>query len=739
MPPNLPSSPNPHVAPEPPTPRRSRRSRLRALAPWAAALALALLLIGMAAQWAAVREARFQADSIRRAMEVHVLGLRDSAGKYSYLPFTTGLHPEVLAALAHPQDAAVKQRANLYIEEVNRQAGSDALYLIDLNGLTLAASNWATPQSFVGESYANRPYFIDARAGRSGLFYGVGQTTGEPGLFISAPVRASSGTVIGVVTVKVSLRQLQEAWTFVRDPILLSDARGVVFLSSVPSWLYQARSALAPDALERVRRDQQYGARTGFAVLPWKVERGDEQPGYLVRTDIDGKPRRFLAVDEPLPDLGWTLTVMADHAEVARARERTWMLGLLCAGVLLLGGLYWQLRERRFAEQRDARRDLELRVRERTHALDEAHAFRKAMEDSLLVGMRARDREGRITYVNPAFCEMTGYGAGELLGKLPPYPYWHPDDVPRHWHHYDAMMSGQPARSGFESRLRHRDGHEVITMVYTAPLIDADGTHSGWMSSVVDITEQKRAELRQRQNDEQLQHAQRLASLGEMASTLAHELNQPLMALSNFASAAKAFAEQGNQQLLVSSLDETMAQAQRSAEIVRRIRGFVRQRTVGTEDCAVSALVANALALLQGEMRQRHARAEVRMPTALPPVRGDRVLLEQVLLNLLSNSLQAMQAVPDMPPEQRVVEIEAEADLASGRMHIRVADRGPGIDAALAEQVFAPFFTTKAGGLGLGLNICRTIVEAHRGRLSFADRPGGGTVFTLELEISSPA
>lgn len=734
MPPLLPELPE---LPVPSTSSSSGpRRRLRRLAPWAAALALALLLIGLAAQWAATREANFQADSIRRATEVHALGLRDSAGKYNYLPFTTGLHPEVLAALAHPRDAAVQQRANLYIEEVNRQAGSDALYLIDLNGTTLAASNWATPQSFVGESYANRPYFIDARAGRGGMFYGVGQTTGEPGLFISAPVRAgggADGAVLGVVTVKVSLRQLQEAWTFVRDPILLTDARGVVFLSSVPSWLYQTTRDVAPAELERMRRDQQYGARTRFPTLPWKVERGNDQPGYLVRTDIAGKPRRFLAVDEPLPDLGWTLTVMADHAEVGRARERTWMLGLLCTGVLLLGGMYWQLRERRFAEQRDARRDLELRVRERTHALDEAHAFRKAMEDSLLVGMRARDREGRITYVNPAFCDMTGYAADELLGKLPPYPYWHPDDVTQHWHHYDAMMSGQPARSGFESRLRHRDGREVITMVYTAPLIDADGAHSGWMSSVVDITEQKRAELRQRQNDEQLQHAQRLASLGEMASTLAHELNQPLMALSNFASAAKAFAEQGNQQLLVSSLDETMAQAQRSAEIVRRIRGFVRQRTVGTEDCAVSALVTNALALLQGEMRQRQARAEVRMPADLPPVRGDRVLLEQVLLNLVSNSLQAMQATP---PEQRVVEIEAE--LLAGRVHIRVADQGAGIDAALAEQVFAPFFTTKAGGLGLGLNICRTIVEAHRGRLSFADRPGGGTVFTLALEISPP-
>ncbi|WPH19355.1 sensor histidine kinase [Variovorax paradoxus] len=724
--------PLPPLPPETPT-ARSRPRRWRTLLAWTAAVAVALLLIGAAGQWAAAREASFQADSIRRAMEVHALGLRDAAGKYGYLPRTAGMHPDVFDVLAHPRDPTAQQRANRYIEEVNRHAGSDALYLIDLQGLTLAASNWATPQSFVGESYANRPYFIDARAGRSGLFYGVGQTTGEPGLFMSAPVRSEAGAVLGVLTVKISLRQLQEAWTFAREPILLTDARGIVFLSSVPAWMYQATRPLAAADLDRMKREQQYGDRTGFSPLPWTVEREEGHPGYLVRTDIGGKARRFLALDEPLPDLGWTLTVMADHAEVDRARERTWMLGLLCAGVLLLGGLYWQLRERRFAEQRDARRDLELRVRERTHALDEAHAFRKAMEDSLLVGMRARDLEGRIIYVNPAFCEMTGYGADELLGRLPPYPYWHPDDVAQHWLHYQAMMSGQPARSGFESRLQHRDGHEVITMVYTAPLIDADGRHSGWMSSVVDITEQKRAELRQRQNDEQLQHAQRLASLGEMASTLAHELNQPLMALSNFASAAKAFAEQGNQQLLASSLDETVAQARRSAEIVRRIRGFVRQRTAGTEDCAVAALVTNALALLQGEMRLRQARAEVRIAPSLPPVRGDRVLLEQVLLNLLSNSLHAMLATP---PEERVMEVEAE--LLEGRVHIRVADRGSGIDAALAEQVFAPFFTTKAGGLGLGLNICRTIVEAHRGRLSFANRAGGGTVFTLELEISAP-
>jgi C4-dicarboxylate-specific signal transduction histidine kinase len=266
-------------------------------------------------------------------------------------------------------------------------------------------------------------------------------------------------------------------------------------------------------------------------------------------------------------------------------------------------------------------------------------------------------------------------------------------------------------------------------MVYTAPLIDATGKQSGWMSSVVDISEQKRAEIRQRQHDEQLQHAQRLASLGEMASTLAHELNQPLMALSNFASAAKAFAAQGNQTLLVNSLEEIMAQAQRTAEIVRRIRSFVRQRTQGVENCVIHDVVANVLALLKPEIRVQHARVITQVQAPLPLVPGDRVLLEQVLLNLVLNSLQAMQ---NTPVDGRVVEIEVTC--VNGAVFITVADRGPGIAADIADQLFDPFFTTKVDGLGLGLNICRTIVESHRGQLSFENREGGGVIFTLQLE-----
>ena len=718
-----------------PTPR-SLPSRLAASAAWRdrwLAFGLLLLattaLIAWAAQWAAEAEVRAQTDAIRRAIDVNTLALRGTAARFNYLPYTAAQHPDVIAALATPNDKALRNRANHYLEDVNHRAGSVALYAMDRYGTALAASNWnlPVPQSFVGQPYGNRPYFRDASEGRSGLFYGIGQTTGDPGLFIAAPVRRA-GVLLGVVAVKVSLQEIGATWANARDPIMLADARGIFFMGSVAPWLYHSTRALAPLELQQVRADKQYGNRQEFPVVPWKLARTAGQTAYRVDATLDGRARRFLGLDEALPEFGWTLSVTADYASVTEARVLTWVLGSLGAALLLLGSLYGRLQVRRLAEQRSARRELELRVRERTAELQEAHAFRKAMEDSLLVGMRARDLVGRIVYVNPALCEITGYGIDELMGRLPPYPYWHPDDMEQHWRDNDAAMSGRAALTGFESRILHKDGHEVHTMIYTAPLIDMQGVHSGWMSSVVDISEQKQAQARQRSQERQLQHSGRLASLGEMASTLAHELNQPLMALSNYASAAKAFAQQGRQDLLGSSLDQIMAQAQRSAEIVRRIRGFVRQRTQGVEVCSLVEVVANVLELLQTEIRLQHARVVAVAQPPVPTVPGDRVLLEQVLLNLLLNSLQAMQSTPR---RERQIDITTAAE--ASMVCVRVADRGPGIAPDAAMQLFEPFFTTKPDGLGLGLNICRTIVESHGGSLTFSNREGGGAVFILLL------
>jgi PAS domain S-box-containing protein len=709
-------------------PANTATERYRKLALWVLMLCTAGL-IGWTGQWAAAREAKSLADGITRDLEVHTLALRGAVVNFNYLPYTAAQHPDLIAALSSPTDLVLKARVNRYLEDVNRRAGSLALYVMDADGTTLVASNWKAPtaQSFVGKSYANRPYFRDAREGRRAMFYGVGQTTGDPGLFIAAPV-LQGGVLLGVVAVKVSLRQIETTWANARAPIMLADARGIFFMGSVPAWLYQTKKSLSSEDVDAVRLDKQYGTRIDFAPVPWQLTRVAGQSGYQVQANLGGRTRSFLALDDFVPELGWTLTVMADDAPVTEARIITWALGSLVAGLALLGGLFWRLRERRFREQRDAKDELEVLVHERTSELHEAHAFRKAMEDSLLVGMRARDLQGRIVYVNPALCEITGYGADELMGRLPPYPYWHPDDLDRHWQDNNAALSGGAALTGFESRILHKDGHEVHTMVYTAPLVDATGHQNGWMSSVVDISEQKRGEARQRLHDRQLQHSARLASLGEMASTLAHELNQPLMALSNFASAAQAFAQQGNQALLVDSLDEIKAQAQRSGEIVRRIRGLAQQQTHGMETCSLNDIIDNILILLQAEIRTHGARIVRRLPPDLHKVFGDRVLLGQVILNLVVNSLHAMQ---NTASEARVVEIETLQ--ADDVVYVRVLDRGMGISDEVALHIFEPFFTTKPDGLGLGMNICRSIIESHRGRLTFENRAGGGAFFTIQL------
>lgn len=701
--------------------------------PWLLGLAATALLIGWAGQQAARREADARADGIHRAIELHALALRGATARYNYLPFTAAQQPDVLAALAHPQDPAYIAGANRYLEEVNARAGTDALYVMDARGLTLAASNWNNAQSFVGQDYTDRPYFIDARAGRSGLFYAVGKTTGIPGLFISAPVRVG-GAVVGVMVVKVSLREIQQAWRDGRDPILLADERGVLFLGSEESWMYNATRPLSPEGLEWIRAHKQYGLDRTFPAVPWTTSRANAPTGYLVSTRLAGASRHFLAIDEHLPELGWTLTVMTDYAPVTGARITTWTLGTLGAGVLLLGGLYLRLHLRRLAEQVQARAELERRVVARTAELQEAHRFRKAMEDALLVGMRARDLDGRIIYVNPALCDMTGYATDELVGCLPPYPYWHPQDLDRHWRDSDAAMNGRAAITGFESRILHRAGHEVFTMVYTAALVDAGGKHCGWMSSVVDVTEQKRTEALLRSRDGQLQRSLRLSSLGELASSLGHELNQPLMALGSFASAAKAFAQQGQRGLLIENLEAIQTQAHRAGDIVARIREQIRRRAEGIEPgagiaaCAINTLVATVLDFQKAEIRLRQARVETRLESGLPAIAGDRVQLEQVLVNLVQNSLQAMQ---ETPVARRLVEIDT--SMADAMVCVRISDRGTGVAPDAASQLFEPLYTTKPDGLGLGLAICRTIVESHRGRLAFENRADGGATFTLYL------
>ncbi len=381
-------------------------------------------------------------------------------------------------------------------------------------------------------------------------------------------------------------------------------------------------------------------------------------------------------------------------------------------------------------------KDTRLRLRAE-RGLADALAFRKAMEDSLLTGLRARDLEGRITYVNPAFCQMVGFAADELWGRGMPAPYWPPDLANEYQQRQEVRMAGSaPPREGFSSVFMRKDGSLFPVLVMEAPLINAQGAHTGWMSAVVDVTEQRRAEELSRTSQDRLQATARLATVGEMASLLSHELNQPLAAISSYATGSLNRLQGGG----VDTADLAMAmrriaeQVERAGKLIRSVHDFVRRRAKVREPVAPQVLLDAILPLVQLQARKLRVQVQLDVADALPAVQCDRSMVEQVLLNLIRNAMQAME-----PPEvaERVLELRV-ATLAECEewVEFSVADRGTGIPLEVAERLFTPFFTTKEEGMGLGLSLCRTVVEQHGGALSFAANLPQGTVFRFTLPVS---
>nr|WP_315427003.1 PAS domain S-box protein [uncultured Albidiferax sp.] len=372
--------------------------------------------------------------------------------------------------------------------------------------------------------------------------------------------------------------------------------------------------------------------------------------------------------------------------------------------------------------------------------LADALAFRKAMEDSLLTGLRARDLQGRITYVNPAFCQMVGFSAVELSGHSMPAPYWPPDLAEEYQQRQDIRLAGNaPPREGFTSVFMRKDGVRFPVLVIEAALINAQGLQTGWMSAVVDITEQRRVEELSRTSQDRLQATARLATVGEMASLLSHELNQPLAAISSYATGALNLMQFG--ELEGADLDMALRriaeQAERAGKVIKSVHDFVRRRGDAREMVAPQALLDAIMPLVQLQARKLGVQVVTQMAPELPPVLCDRTMVEQVLLNLARNAMQAMDQ-PGITERVLVLQVAVaganfRAAQATGWLEFVVSDLGPGIPAEVAERLFTPFFTTKLEGMGLGLSMCRTVVEQHGGFLGFEANYPQGTVFRFTL------
>jgi two-component system sensor histidine kinase DctS len=420
------------------------------------------------------------------------------------------------------------------------------------------------------------------------------------------------------------------------------------------------------------------------------------------------------------PGHGLTLEITAYKSETR------WIPVLLIASLVLLGGMIvWSVMQ--------LRRQL-ARRQQAEAALREESAFRRAMEDSLLTGMRARDMDGRLTYVNSAFCSMTGYRADELIGLEPPLPYWLPDHTERRQELLDRLKDTGSTPEGIELRFRRKNGEVLDVLLFEAPLIDARGRQTGWMGSVLDVTEQKRARELARQQDERLQATSRLVTMGEMASTLAHELNQPLAAIASYSSGCinRLESDTLDRAELLDIQQRIARQARRAGEIIRRVHDFVRRSEPQRAPLDLNTVIRDAVGLIEADARKRQMRIVTELAPGLPPVLADAVMIEQIIVNLVRNGMDAMR---DTPRLRREVRIRTQQE---GRhVCVLVADRGAGIPPETAARLFQPFFTTKPEGMGMGLNICRSIAELHHGRLTFEPAPEGGTIFILSLPVES--
>jgi two-component system sensor histidine kinase DctS len=327
---------------------------------------------------------------------------------------------------------------------------------------------------------------------------------------------------------------------------------------------------------------------------------------------------------------------------------------------------------------------------------------------------------------------MVGYTAAELVGRSTPFPYWPTEQIETLERVHEGLMAQGTSGEGVEVQFQHRNGQLVDVLIHEAPLNTAAGDQIGWMSSVLDISERKRAQRMAAQQQEKLEASGRLVAVGEVASTLAHELNQPLGALSSFAIGLLNRLNGGNITLpeLLPVVERMARLAERAGGIIKRVNAFARKRELSRQQLDLVAFFQRVLVLFDDEQRTTPAWA---LPEHPIWIEADELLLEHLVNNLVGNA-------QDWAPfggQSAQVWVSLMQDTVQGMAVLTVADTGPGVTDDAQTTIFNAFVSRKEGGMGMGLAICRSIVEAHHGRIEVSRDPVlGGARFTVLLPLA---
>jgi two-component system C4-dicarboxylate transport sensor histidine kinase DctB len=565
-----------------------------------------LFLAGLAAilSWVAVQNlvlgsARTELDQTllltKRAVEAEVERLRS-------LPAVAAEDVRVRDALA---GTGALQDANAYLETVTAHTEAGDLFLINAQGDTIAASNWNSPGSFVGQNYAFRPYFKEAMQTGQGKFYAIGVTTGVPGYFLST--RIDVGGVLGVLVVKLDLRPLEAIWRAANADVALADENGIVFLSARPEWQYRALTQLTPDVLAQLDATRAYegvGLASAAPIMEKATERGNASG--------DGWIARIVS----MPSTDW---------QVIAARATTGLQVLSMAAAILAA----------FA------------------TLAIAAAFKAWEQRRQIIALRLSQSE-----------------------KL-----------------------------------------ESMVIARTADLAR-------------EVVARTQIEVDLRQAQEALIHTEKMAALGRMSAAIVHEISQPLAAME----ATLAAAELGlNRQdaPTVKRLDKARGLIRRMQRTTKHLKSFARKEAAERSLIDIRTCVGSAIDLVQPRARTIGVVPTFDAPQTRVEVMAGTIRIEQVVVNLLLN---AIDAVADTPDPQITVTLTTQ----DGHARLCIADTGPGIAETDLSKVTEPFFSTKltGEGLGLGLAICKAILSDFNGTLDISSGQDRGTQVSVVLPLA---
>ncbi|MET0029208.1 MAG: ATP-binding protein [Candidatus Thiodiazotropha sp.] len=590
---------------------------------------LGLLLVYLVLLWQVsgyVRD-RAQQEIIRsgeRQLNIYVTYLQAKLEKYEFLPELLSTNARLVELLERPGDRDRIEALNRYLETINEITDAADTYLMDRDGLTIAASNWQSEKPFVGRNFSYRPYFKEAMQGHLGRYFALGSTSGKRGYYFAYPVR-HQGRILGIVVIKVELTDLEQQWQGKRSEMLVTDPEGVIFITTRQDWRFRSLYPLSDAEKRRLDESRRY---SGTKVEPLDIRQWQTVQEGIRRIEWhqgNANSESFLMLEQAMPQVGWRVHLLVSLKQVNQQVWRSMgFVSVAFAGVILLGLI------------------LQQRIR------------------------RSQERARYEVQVNQTLRE---------------------------------------ARDRLEQRVQER----------TEDLFQ-------------EIEERRRTEQALRQTRDELIQAAKLAMLGQLSASISHELNQPLAAIRSYTDNARRLLEQDRCLDVNWNLEQITELIESMTQISSQLKLFARKTDGSLSVVSLRQVIESSLRILRPQLRKTMTELRLDLDTLHDRVMADPVRLEQVLVNLIANAVNAME-------EQTERWVSIATSQRKGHLQVAIQDNGPGIAQDHLKRIFDPFFTTRESGLGLGLSISQHIIESMGGTLTAHNSGDAGAVFVLVLPL----